>query len=202
MGGKAKPTKHTTAEINRKVADATTNKGGGAAGLADRKGGNAGHSKYKCHICAQSAPDLKVCQRRRRPQACPSQPLTPLPSTAEHANPPRGQAPQAAVGAREVRPRPLLVALCRQSADTPFLSCRRPAGARTCTRCLGPRRWGLGSAGPPRSERASGKTRSVAITHELLHTAARPPAVCVQEPLARCTGCEPTTLLRAGCPCC
>jgi hypothetical protein len=63
MGGKAKPTKHTTAEINRKVAEATTNKGGGAAGLADRKGGSAGHSKFKCHICAQSAPDLKVCCR-------------------------------------------------------------------------------------------------------------------------------------------
>jgi transcription elongation factor Elf1 len=60
MGGKAKPTKHTTAEINKKVAEATQNRGGGAAGLADRKGGAAGHSKFKCPTCGQAAPDLKV----------------------------------------------------------------------------------------------------------------------------------------------
>ena len=59
MGGKAKPTKHTAKEIANKVAEATTNKGGGKAGLADRKGGAAGHAKYKCPICAQQAPDLK-----------------------------------------------------------------------------------------------------------------------------------------------
>eukprot|EP00976_Prorocentrum_cordatum_P095707 1190277-Prorocentrum_minimum.AAC.8 len=59
MGGKAKPTKHTAKEINKKVAEATTNKGGGKAGAADRKGGAAGHAKYKCPICAQQAPDLK-----------------------------------------------------------------------------------------------------------------------------------------------
>lgn len=64
MGGKAKPTKHTTAEINRKIADATQNKGGGAAGLADRKGGAAGHSKYKCPTCGQTAPDLKARPRK------------------------------------------------------------------------------------------------------------------------------------------
>jgi len=59
MGGKAKPTKHTTAELNAKAAAALTNKGGGAAGLADRKGGAAGHSKFKCPVCGQQAPSLK-----------------------------------------------------------------------------------------------------------------------------------------------
>ena len=56
----AKPTKHTSAELKRKAADAQTNKGGGLAGLADRKGGAAGHAKFQCPVCGQSAPDLKV----------------------------------------------------------------------------------------------------------------------------------------------
>uniref|UniRef100_A0A7S1X1G5 Polycomb protein SUZ12-like zinc finger domain-containing protein n=1 Tax=Tetraselmis chuii TaxID=63592 RepID=A0A7S1X1G5_9CHLO len=58
MGGKAKPTKHTTKEINKKIADATQNRGGGKAGLADRKGGAAGHAKYKCPICSTQCPSL------------------------------------------------------------------------------------------------------------------------------------------------
>lgn len=45
--GKAKPTKHTSAEIAMKTAAALTNKGGGSAGLADRKGGAAGHAKFQ-----------------------------------------------------------------------------------------------------------------------------------------------------------
>lgn len=48
------------AEIKKKTADATQNKGGGAAGLADRKGGAAGHAKFKCPVCAQAVPDMKV----------------------------------------------------------------------------------------------------------------------------------------------
>ena len=65
-----------------KEKDATCNRGGGAAGLKaeplspeeakkrrsdfrswrsleiqDRQGGSVGHSKYKCNICMQSAPD-------------------------------------------------------------------------------------------------------------------------------------------------
>ena len=60
--GKAKPKKHTAAEINAKIAAATTNKGGGLAGKADRLGGQAGHAKYKCHVCAQQAPDMKTMQ--------------------------------------------------------------------------------------------------------------------------------------------
>ena len=45
--GKAKPTKHTSAELAAKAKAATVNKGGGKAGLADRKGGNVGHAKFK-----------------------------------------------------------------------------------------------------------------------------------------------------------
>jgi len=62
MGGKAKPTKHTAAELKKRSDAALMNKGGGAAGLADRKGGAAGHAKYKCPVCAQPAPDLKARQ--------------------------------------------------------------------------------------------------------------------------------------------
>mmetsp|Transcript_3063 Transcript_3063/g.7031 ORF Transcript_3063/g.7031 Transcript_3063/m.7031 type:complete len:106 (+) Transcript_3063:72-389(+) len=59
MGGKAKPTKHTAAELNKKEKDANQNKGGGAAGAKDRAGGSVGHSKFKCKVCMQTAPDLK-----------------------------------------------------------------------------------------------------------------------------------------------
>jgi hypothetical protein len=48
---KAKPTKHTAAEIAAKAKAANTNMGGGAAGLKDRKGGEAGHSKFLCQHC-------------------------------------------------------------------------------------------------------------------------------------------------------
>ena len=37
--GKAKPAKHTSAELAAKAAAALTNKGGGAAGKQDRLGG-------------------------------------------------------------------------------------------------------------------------------------------------------------------
>ena len=48
---KAKQTKHTSAEIKGKERAANANKGGGKDGLADRKGGKAGHAKYKCPSC-------------------------------------------------------------------------------------------------------------------------------------------------------
>lgn len=48
---KAKPTKHTAAEIAGKAHAATVNAGGGAAGLKDRLGGAAGHSKFMCSHC-------------------------------------------------------------------------------------------------------------------------------------------------------
>ena len=50
--GKAKPTKHTSAELAGKAFNATVNRGGGQAGLQDRKGGKAGHAKYKCAVTA------------------------------------------------------------------------------------------------------------------------------------------------------
>mmetsp|Transcript_72666 Transcript_72666/g.135781 ORF Transcript_72666/g.135781 Transcript_72666/m.135781 type:complete len:116 (+) Transcript_72666:102-449(+) len=62
MGGKAKPTKHTSSELKQKEKDALCNKGGGAAGKADRAGGSVGHSKFKCNICGQAAPDPKSMQ--------------------------------------------------------------------------------------------------------------------------------------------
>ena len=67
--GKAKPKKHTASEIAGKIAAATTNKGGGSAGLVDRLGGKAGHSKYECHVCAMRAPDMKTMQVRMLPAA-------------------------------------------------------------------------------------------------------------------------------------
>ena len=60
--GKAKPAKHTSAELKAKSFQATVNRGGGAQGLADRKGGKVGHAKFKCPICALQAPDLKSMQ--------------------------------------------------------------------------------------------------------------------------------------------
>ena len=44
MAGKAKPKKHTAKELKQKQDAALTNKGGGKAGLQDRKGGAAGHA--------------------------------------------------------------------------------------------------------------------------------------------------------------
>ena len=58
----AKPAKPTAAEIKAKVHAATTNMGGGKAGLQDRKGGAVGHAKYQCPICKSNAPDLKSMQ--------------------------------------------------------------------------------------------------------------------------------------------
>ena len=62
MGGKAKPTKHSAKEIAKKVGEATTNKGGGKAGLADRKGGAAGHAKFKCPSCGIQSPSIKSAE--------------------------------------------------------------------------------------------------------------------------------------------
>mmetsp|Transcript_18342 Transcript_18342/g.22013 ORF Transcript_18342/g.22013 Transcript_18342/m.22013 type:complete len:103 (-) Transcript_18342:1434-1742(-) len=62
MGRKGKTTNHTAKELAAKAKESLTNKGGGKAGIADRKGGAAGHAKFKCPICAQQAPDLKSMQ--------------------------------------------------------------------------------------------------------------------------------------------
>ena len=45
--GKAKPAHHTSAELAAKAKASLQNKGGGKAGLADRKGGAAGHARFK-----------------------------------------------------------------------------------------------------------------------------------------------------------
>lgn len=60
MGGKAKPTKHTAAEIAKKNHLANCNMGGGSAGLKDRLGGAAGHAKFICYVCMAQCPDLKT----------------------------------------------------------------------------------------------------------------------------------------------
>ena len=60
MTGKAKPKKHTAKEIAAKVDAATTNRGGGKAGQADRLGQEkGGHAKLECPHCKVTAPDIK-----------------------------------------------------------------------------------------------------------------------------------------------
>jgi len=56
MGGKAKPTKHTSKELAKKVFEATVNRGGGKGGAAERKNGNCG---FKCYICLCAQPSEK-----------------------------------------------------------------------------------------------------------------------------------------------
>eukprot|EP01018_Ginkgo_biloba_P007681 Gb_30012 [translate_table: standard] len=63
MTGKAKPKKHTAKEIASKVDAATTSRGGGKAGLIDRKGADkGGHAKYECPHCKVTAPDIKTME--------------------------------------------------------------------------------------------------------------------------------------------
>ncbi|XP_071724412.1 protein METHYLENE BLUE SENSITIVITY 1-like [Rutidosis leptorrhynchoides] len=63
MTGKAKPKKHTAKEIAAKINEATTNKGGGKAGLLDRTGKEkGGHAKFECPHCKVTAPDIKTMQ--------------------------------------------------------------------------------------------------------------------------------------------
>ena len=60
MTGKAKPKKHTAKEIAAKIDAATTNRGGGKAGIADRTGQEkGGHAKMECPHCKITAPDVK-----------------------------------------------------------------------------------------------------------------------------------------------
>ncbi|CAN0824397.1 Protein METHYLENE BLUE SENSITIVITY 1 [Linum grandiflorum] len=63
MTGKAKPKKHTAKELAAKLDAATTNRGGGKAGIVDRTGGEkGGHSKFECPHCKVTAPDIKSMQ--------------------------------------------------------------------------------------------------------------------------------------------
>ena len=61
---KAKPTKHTSAEIAGKAKAALTNAGGGKDGLKDRLGGAsvAGHSRFLCQHC--KAPVTSLTQAK------------------------------------------------------------------------------------------------------------------------------------------
>mmetsp|Transcript_24628 Transcript_24628/g.62318 ORF Transcript_24628/g.62318 Transcript_24628/m.62318 type:complete len:81 (+) Transcript_24628:32-274(+) len=59
MGGKAKPTKHTSKEIAKKVFEANVNRGGGAAGAKDRIDGKC---QFKCYICLGFQPSEKSMQ--------------------------------------------------------------------------------------------------------------------------------------------
>ncbi|XP_078437868.1 protein METHYLENE BLUE SENSITIVITY 1-like [Wolffia australiana] len=63
MTGKAKPKKHTAKEIAAKLDAATTNRGGGKAGQADRLGQDkGGHARLECPLCKVTAPDVKSMQ--------------------------------------------------------------------------------------------------------------------------------------------
>ncbi|OEL17911.1 hypothetical protein BAE44_0021069 [Dichanthelium oligosanthes] len=63
MTGKAKPKKHTAKEIAAKIDAATTSRGGGKAGQADRLGQDkGGHAKLACPLCRTPAPDIKSMQ--------------------------------------------------------------------------------------------------------------------------------------------
>jgi hypothetical protein len=63
MTGKAKPKKHTAKELAAKIDAATTSRGGGKAGLADRLGQDkGGHAKLACPLCRVPAPDIKSMQ--------------------------------------------------------------------------------------------------------------------------------------------
>jgi hypothetical protein len=66
MGGKAKPTKHTAKEIAGRIAASTQNKGGGKAGLADRKGGSAVRVLPRVEIRRIRARDCVVGARTPR----------------------------------------------------------------------------------------------------------------------------------------
>lgn len=82
--GKAKPAKHTAAELAQKAKDALTNRGGGQAGLADRKGGQAGHARFQCHICKVAAPSITSMQAHHESKH-PSLPWEPEKCTNLHA---------------------------------------------------------------------------------------------------------------------
>eukprot|EP01086_Lenisia_limosa_P004705 TRINITY_DN20359_c0_g1_i1.p2 TRINITY_DN20359_c0_g1~~TRINITY_DN20359_c0_g1_i1.p2 ORF type:complete len:111 (+),score=44.49 TRINITY_DN20359_c0_g1_i1:150-482(+) len=58
MPRKAKPTHHSSKQLAERAKLASANVGGGSAGLADRRGGAAGHSKYQCPHCGTAAPSI------------------------------------------------------------------------------------------------------------------------------------------------
>ncbi|CAI9773879.1 unnamed protein product [Fraxinus pennsylvanica] len=67
MTGKAKPKKHTAKELAAKLDAATTNRGGGKAGLADRSGQDkGGHAKLECPLCKHRRRHLQAQARHSR----------------------------------------------------------------------------------------------------------------------------------------
>mmetsp|Transcript_22153 Transcript_22153/g.31017 ORF Transcript_22153/g.31017 Transcript_22153/m.31017 type:complete len:181 (+) Transcript_22153:203-745(+) len=70
-GRKGKENKHSKAELAAKLKAATQNKGGGKEGLKDRKGGEAGHSKFECKVCGVRSPSiasLKIHHEAKHPK--------------------------------------------------------------------------------------------------------------------------------------
>jgi hypothetical protein len=60
----AKPAKHTAAELAAKVKAATSNVGGGKAGLADRQGGKVSSAaRHACFTALQCCAPLQLAQR-------------------------------------------------------------------------------------------------------------------------------------------
>jgi len=62
MPRKAKPTKHSTKELNRRKKLATTDRGGGKKGRLERGGGATRGAKYQCYVCFKNVPDPKTMQ--------------------------------------------------------------------------------------------------------------------------------------------
>ncbi|CAD6335451.1 unnamed protein product [Miscanthus lutarioriparius] len=109
MTGKAKPKKHTAKEIAAKIAAATTNRGGGKAGQADRLGQDkGGHAKLACPLCRVPAPDIKSMQihHEARHPKLPFEPEKPQPALLR---------PAAAAEATTSSPSPASAAASRSS---------------------------------------------------------------------------------------
>ena len=62
MPRKAKPTKHSTKELNKRKKLATQDRGGGKSGRKERGGGVTGGAKMQCYICMLFMPDSKTMQ--------------------------------------------------------------------------------------------------------------------------------------------
>jgi len=60
MPRKAKPTKHSRKELDKRRKLATTDRGGGKKGREARSGGGTGGAKFQCYICFKNVPDAKT----------------------------------------------------------------------------------------------------------------------------------------------
>ncbi|EER88935.1 hypothetical protein BDA96_10G333000 [Sorghum bicolor] len=106
MTGKAKPKKHTAKEIAAKIDAATTNRGGGKAGQADRLGQDkGGHAKLACPLCRTPAPDIKSMQIHHEARH-PKLPFEPEKLLNLHSSAPAAAAAAAAAEATTSKPKP------------------------------------------------------------------------------------------------